>query len=140
MRTGSSASDTRRRRFLLVGAVGLGALLAACGQDQQALDQVVAQFEAAVAGGDGPAGCALLAPATRDALEHRAGAPCPAALPGLRLPRGQLVDAAQWGREAQARTGTDTLFLTMTDAGWRVSAAGCSPRGEAPYACTVEGP
>jgi hypothetical protein len=51
-----------------------------------------------------------------------------------------LVDAARWGREAQARTGTDTLFLTMTDAGWRVSAAGCSPRGEAPYACTVEGP
>lgn len=125
---------------ILVGAIGIGALLAGCGQDKQALDQAVARFETAVAGGDGRAGCALLAPATRDALEHRAGTPCPSALPGLRLPHGEPADAAQWGRQAQARTSTDTLFLTLTDQGWRVTAAGCSPRGDAPYACTVEGP
>lgn len=140
MRTRPSSSDGRRRRRLLVGAVGVGALLAGCGQDHQALDRTVAQFERAVAGGDGTAGCALLAPATRDSLEHRAGAPCPSTLPRLRLPPGDVVEAAQWGLEAQVRTTADTLFLTMTEQGWRVTAAGCSPRGEAPYACTVEGP
>jgi hypothetical protein len=137
MHTRSSSSDVRR---LLMGAVGVGALLAGCGQDQQALDRAVAQFEAAVAGGDGATGCALLAPATRDALEHRAGAACPSTLPSLRLRGGDVVQAAQWGLEAQVHTSADTLFLTMTDQGWRVTAAGCSPRGDAPYACTVEGP
>jgi hypothetical protein len=123
-----------------VAAVGIGALLAGCGQDHQDLDRAVAQFEAAVAGGDGGTGCALLAPATRDALEHRAGTPCPSTLPGLHLPGGDVVEVARWGLEAQVHTSGDTLFLTMTDQGWRVTAAGCSPRGEAPYACTVEGP
>jgi hypothetical protein len=44
-----------------------------------------------------------------------------------------------WGRDAQVRLGGDTVFLTETDAGWRVTAA-CRPRGEAPYECQVEGP
>ena len=45
-----------------------------------------------------------------------------------------------WGGTAQVRTSADTLFLTRTGQGWRIAAAGCTPQGEAPYQCRVEGP
>src|SRR4051794_3294899 len=51
--------------------------------------------------------------------------------------RGERVDI--WGGEAQVRLGGDTVFLTQTHAGWRVVAAVCEERGEAPYDCEVEG-
>lgn len=123
-----------------MGAVGIVALLTGCAVGDQALDHTVAAFTSAVAGGDTEAGCELLAPATRDALQQRSGGSCPSTLANARLPGGALVDTARWGREAQARTTTDTLFLTMTEQGWRVAAAGCSRREDAPYVCTVEGP
>ena len=45
-----------------------------------------------------------------------------------------------WGGDAQVRLGGDTVFLTETPTGWRVTAAACEPRGELPYECQVEGP
>ena len=33
----------------------------------------------------------------------------------------------------------DTVFLLRFPDGWRVSAAGCTPQGEAPYDCEVQG-
>ena len=49
--------------------------------------------------------------------------------------RNQLVDG-QWAR---VRLSDDTVFLGMFAGGWRVVAAGCTPRGERPYDCTVAG-
>jgi hypothetical protein len=82
--------------------------------------------------------CALLAPATLAALEHDESAPCPDALGQVDLPGGQVVSSAVWGDNAQVQLTGDTLFLTRTDAGWKVAAAGCVPRGEAPYLCRLE--
>jgi hypothetical protein len=56
------------------------------------------------------------------------------------LPGGAVRSAEVWGGAAQVVLTGDTLFLTETDDGWRVSAAGCRSRGEAPYACLLEGP
>jgi hypothetical protein len=43
-----------------------------------------------------------------------------------------------WGAEAQVRLADDTVFLTRTSDGWRVSAAACTPRGEGlPYDCRL---
>ena len=33
----------------------------------------------------------------------------------------------------------DTVFLATFPGGWRVVAAGCTPRGDRPYDCTVAG-
>ena len=45
-----------------------------------------------------------------------------------------------YGRDAMVRWGGSTLFLARFDDGWRVTAAGCAPRGEdLPYDCAVEG-
>jgi hypothetical protein len=116
-------------------------LLAGCADEQRpAVEQTVAAFISDLAAGDSQAGCALLAPATRDALEYQSNQSCAVALEQLSLPRGDLVDIADWGGEAQVHTTADTLFLTQTSQGWRIAAAGCQSRGEAPYACKVQGP
>ena len=116
-------------------------LLAGCADRQRpAVEQTATAFLAAVGAGDTRAGCALLAPATRDLLEYRDAQTCVAALTHLPLPTGSVLDATEWGGTAQVHTTTDTLFLTRTSQGWRIAAAGCQSRGDAPYACKVEGP
>jgi hypothetical protein len=116
-------------------------LLAGCADAQRpAVEQTVTAFISALATGDTQAGCTLLAPATRDALEYQRSQTCAVALEQLSLPRGDLLDTTEWGGEAQVHTTADTLFLTHTGHGWRIAAAGCQPRGDAPYACKVQGP
>jgi hypothetical protein len=94
---------------------------------------------------DDPAGnpdarCALLAPATRSALELRAGAPCPQVLGRLGVQGGSVRSVEVWGGDAQVRLAGDTVFLAQGRTGWQVTAAGCRPEGDAPHACAVEGP
>ena len=43
-----------------------------------------------------------------------------------------------WGGDAQVALADDTVFLTETDTGWRVTAAVCRVRTDAPYDCEVE--
>jgi hypothetical protein len=43
-----------------------------------------------------------------------------------------------WGGEAQVTLATQVLFLAEFRDGWHVTAAGCSPRPDQPYACTVK--
>jgi hypothetical protein len=49
------------------------------------------------------------------------------------------VSVSAWGDEAQARSTADTLFLHDFPDGWRVTGAGCHPRNEQVYDCTVGG-
>ncbi|MFB7172425.1 hypothetical protein ACFCYM_16585 [Streptomyces sp. NPDC056254] len=44
-----------------------------------------------------------------------------------------------YGRMALVRAEGDALFLSLFTGGWRVVAAGCTPRGDAPYRCLVKG-
>jgi hypothetical protein len=84
--------------------------------------------------------CALLAPGTRTTLEGEERAPCAQALPEVPLGTGRVEAVEVWGEEAQARLADDTLFLTRTRDGWRVSAGACRPQGEdTPYDCRLEG-
>jgi len=98
----------------------------------------VEQLAAAFTGSGTDDRCGLLAPATVAALEYDESAPCADALGQLDLPGGQVVSSAVWGDNAQVRLTGDTLFLTRTEAGWKVAAAGCVPQGEAPYLCRLE--
>ena len=43
------------------------------------------------------------------------------------------------GRQARVTLTADTLFLALFSTGWKVTAAGCTPRPDQPYDCTVEG-
>ena len=45
-----------------------------------------------------------------------------------------------WGHNAEAMVGENLVFLSRFDSGWRVIAAGCTPRGQGlPYQCAIGG-
>jgi hypothetical protein len=127
-----------RTRAVTIGVGALTLLTGCAAASEDDVATAAAAFEAP--GGDAQERCDLLAPATRAALESDAAAPCADALGDLPLPGGDVTSVEVWGGDAQVRIGGDVVFLTRTDAGWRVTAAACEPRGEAPYDCEVEGP
>ncbi|WP_211256750.1 hypothetical protein [Allokutzneria albata] len=96
-------------------------------------------FVAAIAKGDARAACDLLTPKTLRRMEALRPEGCPAALGTLKLPSAAVRDVEVWGDAAQVRTGGDTLFLREFEQGWRISGAGCTPRGDQPYDCVLEG-
>jgi hypothetical protein len=90
--------------------------------------------------GSPEARCDLLAPATLDSFEKSESAPCAQAIEQVPLDAGEVRKVEIWGGDAQVTLTGDTLFLTETDSGWRVAAAACRARAEAPYDCELEGP
>lgn len=120
---------------LLAGAF----VLTGCASTQEpAVERVAAAF--ADPGGDPEQRCDLLAPATRAAFEESGSAPCAEAIEELPLQGGDVESIEVWGGDAQVKLAGDTVFLTETSSGWRITAAACSPRAEAPYDCEVDGP
>lgn len=90
---------------------------------------------------DTASACALLAPATLEAVER--DRPCPEELAADNLPAsGEVTRVEIAGNGAQVKLGDQTLFLALFDDGWRITAAGCSHAGDdpaEPYDCTVKG-
>ena len=127
-------------RGRLLGLTALGAsaaLLTGCaGLQQPDVEHVALAF----ATGDASTRCELLSAATLSALEAHQSAACGQAIGRLAPSGNRVVHTEVWGDQAQVQLADDTIFLTRTQAGWRVAAAGCRPNGEAPYLCRVEGP
>jgi hypothetical protein len=123
------------RTFVLGAAAAV--LLAGCaGMERPDVERVATDFATG-----GPAiRCQLLAPAALAALERAESAPCVAVVGDLAPPGGEVRQTAVWGGEAQVHLAGDTVFLTRTGAGWKVIAAGCTPNGDLPYECRLEGP
>jgi hypothetical protein len=124
--------------------VGVALALAGCGSGtsdrENAASAAATRFSAAAAGGDAAAACALLAPQTREELERSAEQACGQALTDEDLPAiGAIRRADVYGGHAEVRGAGDTMFLTDLGGDWRVVAAGCQPRGDAPYECTLTG-
>ena len=108
--------------------------------DNTAATRVAAAFHRAIQVGDGTAACALLAPATVEDLEDTSGQSCPEAILGQHLPDAQQVqDTAAFGRAAQVLMDADAVFLSRFGDLWLITAAGCTPRGDRPYDCTLKG-
>jgi hypothetical protein len=131
--------DTHGGRRLVTALAAGAVLLTGCSSAHRPeVEQVAGTFE-------DPAGnpeerCDLLAPATRAAFEESESAPCTDAIQDLPLQGGEVRSVEIWGGDAQVKLGDDTLFLTETSAGWRITAAACRSQGEAPYECEVDGP
>lgn len=66
------------------------------------------------------------------------GRSCPVQLASLPDP-GTVRSVEIWGDAAQVRFTGDTVFLLRFPDGWRIGAAGCTSRGDAPYDCEVRG-
>jgi hypothetical protein len=129
---------TSTGRLLAAHGLAVAALLAGCaGPEEDDAARVAAAFaDAATTPADR---CALLTPTARASLESAGSAPCPEVIGRVALRGGAVEAVAVWGGGAQVRLSGDTVFLTRTPSGWRVTAAACEPRGELPYDCRVEG-
>jgi ketosteroid isomerase-like protein len=126
----------------VLGAVAVASLLAGCGSvggREQAADEVVERWYAAVGAGDGRAACDLLAPDTAKSVAE--DTPCADAITDQDLPSpGRVTRTEVFGQRAQVRLDGDTVFLAVFPGGWRVVAAGCASQpGGRPYDCRVEG-
>jgi hypothetical protein len=127
-------------RLLIVSA---GVVLAASGcssvgDRSAAADAVALRLLTAVAGQDGAAACATLAPDTASSVAK--DDPCAKAILDEDLPRpGTVEKTSVYGQWAQVKLSDDTVFLAVFPGGWRVVAAGCTPRGNRPYDCAIQG-
>jgi hypothetical protein len=135
---GVVVSNRRNHRALIALAAG-AVLLTGCSSAQEPeVRQVARTFEDP--SGDAEMRCDLLAPATLAAFEKSKSAPCTEAVQDLPLEGGAVESIEIFGGDAQVKLTGDTLFLAETRAGWRITAAACRPKGEAPYDCEVDGP
>ena len=110
------------------------------GSREGAAGAIATRLLTAVAGKDGAGACAVLAPDTAAELVQSADKPCEQDILDEGLPAPATIDGAEvYGQWAQVRLTDDTLFLAVFPGGWRVVAAGCTPRESRPYDCTLQG-
>ena len=129
-----------RRSWTLLPLLPVLILLSGCDNRSPAARSAAAAFEQAWKARDAEAVCAALAPGTRSELESDEQAACPEALAGVSLPVGGKARSVNvHGRQARVVLASDTLFLSLFPGGWKVVAAGCSPRPDKPYSCELKG-
>jgi hypothetical protein len=129
------------RRVALLLPIALPAL-AGCGRsgDHAAARSAAEGFYNAVAHHDGAGACARLSTDARTALEQQASSTCARAVLHLDLSgrRAHIVRVYSTNAAVELLHG-DTVFLQDTRQGWRISAAGCRPRGRGePADCEVQ--
>jgi hypothetical protein len=130
---------TRRKRCAAALAGAAALLVSGCGS--LSADEVTGVAAAFAGAKDDPATrCRLLADNVVEALVEEGGASCEVAIQDLPVGSGDVRSVEVWGQEAQARLTDDTVFLTRTAEGWRITAAACQSQGsDLPYQCRLEG-
>jgi hypothetical protein len=136
-----------RSASVLVTGAALGALVAllsGCGADVEKQQAAAAADEFTSAVGPDPAGaCRMLAPRTVESVESQGSGNCAKDLADAGIPpAGQRRAVSVAGHTAQVRYSGETVFLSLFDTGWKVTAAGCtrsSSDPSVPYDCLVEG-
>lgn len=119
------------------------AIFAGCGtaSSEREATAVVGRFQEALAARNGEAACAQLTAATREALEREEREACSQAVLALRLSGGgDVADVVIYLNSGFAEVRAHGFaFLDQTTAGWRISAAGCTPsKPNLPYECELE--
>lgn len=115
--------------------------LAGCGRagDERDARRTAQELYSAVAAKHGARACAMLTAAAVQALEQEEKAACARAVTSVDLKGGRTARTEVFGTGAAVTFADGTLaYLDQTGAGWRVSAAGCEPRGDRPAECELE--
>jgi hypothetical protein len=130
-------------RFGLLSLLAVsGSVLSGCAADGTGAAEAAEAFQRDVAGSDMTAACSLLQSKTREETARTSDAgTCESQLEKAKMPdAGRLLSTEQFGRDAFVEFEHDTVFLAASNAGWRITGAGCTPNGEeAPYTCEVGG-
>jgi hypothetical protein len=132
---GVSSRPGRSAALLAAGALAL--LVSGCSSAElPEVERVATEFEDA--SGDAQARCDLLTPQALEQLEEQLQKSCAEGIGDVPLEGGPVESVEVYGGDAQVRLSGDTVFLSKTQAGWRVAAAVCTPQPEGPYDCEVE--
>ena len=129
----------RLRAVLVLGAAG--ALLVGCGRasDERDARRTAEALYSAVADHRGEAACRQLTDSAAEALEQQEGRSCAEAVTGSELTERRPGKVRVYETNAVVSfPGGEKAYLDRTRAGWRVSAAGCKPKGPAPADCELE--
>lgn len=123
----------------VLGAVALSGCSSLAPDGAAAGDAALA-FHDAQGSGDGALACDFLSEATRAELEQSSEMPCDSAILEEDIPSAeQVVDVAAYGRNARVALDGDVVFLSVAGGEWKVIAAGCQPRVDEPYDCSLTG-
>jgi hypothetical protein len=125
------------RTALALAAVGIAGTAGCAAAAEPTVSAAAERFAGAIGRHDGAAACALLIDDARHDTETF-GRACATQLATLPDP-GAVAQVEVWGDTAQVRLAGDTVFLLRFPDGWRISAAGCTAQGDAPYRCEVQG-
>ncbi|WP_461174755.1 hypothetical protein M1D93_08975 [Arthrobacter sp. Z1-9] len=129
-----------RRPLPAVACLLVMAAVTSCAPDATGASSTAQDFHEAVRSSDWSAACGVLQPDTRRQAAERNGGSCESALESLQLSAaGTLMNTEAYGREALVEFDGDVVFMAFSGSAWRVTAAGCSPRGDSPYSCEVGG-
>lgn len=119
-------------------------LAAGCGpaDREAALIEVSDSFHAALQGDDGDAACEQMSANAVETLEFQEQSPCGEAVLTLDLPAGARASSAEvYVTSGYADLpGPDVAFLEDGPDGWKITAAGCSPKSpDRPFQCELGG-
>lgn len=108
--------------------------------DAEPAEAAATGFLEAYSAQDGARACELIAPETRLQVEKQEQKPCEQAVLAVDLPDiGDVQRTQVFSGEGVVVTSEQTVFVSEFDLGWRVTAAGCTSRGEKPHDCEVQG-
>ena len=123
---------------LCVGGAGCGTK-----DDERSVGAVTNRFYSALRANSGDRACAQLSTNASKALESASGRSCAEAITKLQLPGVRSAHSTVYLDSARAEVAGaepgEAAFLDRTALGWRISAAGCKPKGDGPYDCELEG-
>ena len=128
-------------RGLALIAIAMAALAAGCGtgSDKRKVRSTVERFVSALDRREGRAACRRLSEEASSKLESEEKRPCPRAVLALGLSSSSVTKVEVFITSARADLADgEAAFLDKTPGGWKISAAGCKPRGDMPYDCELE--
>ncbi|HET7477470.1 MAG TPA: hypothetical protein VFJ97_15790 [Dermatophilaceae bacterium] len=96
-------------------------------------------FHRLLTAGNGERACRLLSERAVEDVRGPDDRACATALTSLPIrPVAAVRSTSVYGHSALVVFDADAVFLASFDDGWRVTAAGCSPRQDQPYDCAFE--
>jgi hypothetical protein len=125
---------------MAVAAIAVLLAVSGCAPEGTAAADAARGFHQALAGSEWSVACSMLQSGTREKTAREQGSTCEDHLRNLQIQEpGAVTRTEVYGRGAFVEFENDAVFLAAAEGGWKVTAAGCTPNGDAPYTCEVGG-